>query len=356
MSECQVPYTYDAEMISALKTSLSEPRFSTYLTKASGNEPFAIALYLYNIRLAQAFLFPLGLTEVVLRNAVDEVLVQSHGVNWHQNVTFRESVLTQESLASLDKAIRRADTGDRDKVIAELTFDFWSNLFRTQYADLWRTKANIAFPGLARREGRREIQNLVRDINQLRNRVAHHEPILDANAPDLQSKMIRLTKLRCPKTSDWMRHHTMVNIVMRSKPDLNSSAPVLLSDKSDRNFYKVGPDKTLLAVASDEAKRVSAFVCVDGGKVIGAFTHKQLSNFVAKKALEAGGMVDLNDHSISDVIKNDGVDQGYRILSGDISFFDAIKILKEPNTRVVVAIDDQSKEPLGVILRAHRRY
>lgn len=356
MGECQVPYTYDEDTISALKASLSEPRFSTYLTKASGNEAFAMALYLYNVRLAKAFLFPLGVTEVVLRNAVDDVLVQSYGVDWHQDANFRDQVLTEESLASLEKAIRRVGPVDRGKVIAELTFDFWSNLFRPDYADLWRTKANIAFPGLERGEGRREIQGLVRGINRFRNRVAHHEPILDVNAPDLQSKMINLTNLRCPKTSDWMRHHTTVNIVMRSKPNLQGSAPVSLLDRSDPRFQKVDLDTTLFAIASDEAKSLSAFVCVDDGAVVGAFTHKQLSHFISEKALEVGGMVDLNDHSIADVIKYDGVEQGCRILPEGTSFSEAVKTLKEPKTSVVVAIDDQSYEPLGVILRAHRRY
>ena len=214
----------------------------------------------------------------------------------------------------------------------------------------------MAFPGLARGEGRREIQPLVRDINKFRNRVAHHESILDVNAPDLQSKMIKLTNLRCPKTSDWMRHHTTVNIVMRTKPNLKGSSPVSLLDKSDPRFHKVEPDKTLLAIASDEAKSLSAFVCVDGGAVVGAFTHKQLYHFISEKALEADGMIDLNGHSIADVIKYDGVELGCRVLPSGISFLDAVKTLQEPKTSVVVAIDDQSQEPVGVILRVHRRY
>ena len=77
MGECQVPYTYDESTISAPEASLSAARLSTYLKKANGNRPLSVALYLYNVRLAKAFLFPLGVTEVVLRNAVDEVLVQS---------------------------------------------------------------------------------------------------------------------------------------------------------------------------------------------------------------------------------------------------------------------------------------
>lgn len=84
MAESQVPYPYDAATIASLKASLSEPRFATYLTKAAGNETFAFALYLYNARLAKSFLFPLSVAEVTLRNAVDGVLRQLHGDEWHQ--------------------------------------------------------------------------------------------------------------------------------------------------------------------------------------------------------------------------------------------------------------------------------
>ena len=192
MAESQVPYPYDAATIASLKASLSEPRFATYLKKASEDATFAFALYLYNSRLAKSFLFPLSVAEVTLRNAVDGVLLQMFGAAWHQDANFRDNVLTPESLGALEKAIERARSNERGKVIAELTFDFWSNLFRNEYADLWRTKANIAFPGLAHGEGRHEIQVLVREINRLRNRVAHHEPILDMNVPDLHSKIIKL--------------------------------------------------------------------------------------------------------------------------------------------------------------------
>jgi len=356
MGECQVPYIYDGDTVKALKASLSEPRFATYLSKASGDEAYAMALYLYNVRLAKAFLFPLGVAEVVLRNAVDHVLVQTYGASWHQDPNFRGQILTHQSLASLDKAIGRVGVRDRGKVIAELTFDFWSNLFRLDYADLWRTKANIAFPNLQRGEGRHEIQILVKEINRFRNRVAHHEPILDVNVPDLQSKMIKLTNLRCPKTSDWMRHHTTINIVMRSKPNLQGSAPVSLLDKSDQRFQKVNLDTKLFEIATDEAKKLSAFVCVDDGAVVGAFTHKQIAHFISDKALEAGGMVDMNDHSIADVVKYDGVEEGCRVLPAGTPFLETVKMLKEPKTIVVVAIDEKSQEPLGVILRAHRRY
>ena len=134
---------------------------------------------------------------------------------------------------TLERALTRASLSDRDTVVSAIAFDYWSNLFRVEYADIWRTKANVAFPGLERGQGRRKIQQLSMAINILRNRIAHHEPILDANVPDLHSKMIRLTRLRCPITSEWMRHYSTVGTVMRSRP--TSKGIVELEGRSDPN-------------------------------------------------------------------------------------------------------------------------
>lgn len=355
MAESQVPYIYDAAAIASLRESLSEPRFSTYLSRANGDEAFAFALYLYNARLAKSFLFPLSVAEVTLRNAVDVVLRQLFGVEWHQAANL-QSVLTEGSRCALDKAKGRARSNERGKVIAELTFDFWSNMFRNDYGDLWRTKANIAFPGLAHGEGRHEIQLLVKKINRLRNRVAHHEPILDMNVPDLHSKIIKLVDLRCPKTAEWMRYHSTVNIAMRSRPNLEGSAPVTLASKADQRFEIVEATSKLAHLMGGEIKKCAAFVCMEDGGVVGAITHQQLAHYIIIKSLDFEGMIDLNDHSIADVLNDPEVMDGFRSLPAGSSFFDAIKILKEPKTRVVVAVNSDDGTPAGIVLRAHRRY
>lgn len=356
MAESQVPYPYDAATISALKASLSEPRFATYLAKASGNEAFAIALYLYNAKLAKSFLFPLSVAEVTLRNAVDGVLLQSFGATWHQDTNFRDTVLTAESLGALDKAMERAGSSERSKVVAELTFDFWSNLFRSEYTNLWRTKANIAFPGLAHGEGRHEIQLLVKEINRLRNRVAHHEPILDVNVPDLHSKIIKLVESRCQVTADWMRHHSTVSVVMRTRPNLAGSAPVTLASRADQRFEIVKRTSKLLCLAREDAQPCAAFVCMENDDVVGAITHQQLGLYITTKALELDGLVDLNDLTVADILDSPAVTDGFRPMPAGTSFFDAIKVLKEPKTHVVVALNPDNGAPVGVVLRAHRRY
>lgn len=134
MAESQVPYPNHAHQIAALRVALSEPRFKAYLAKGGNDEGYALALYLYNIRVAKAFMFPLGIVEVTLRNAIDRRFVEIYGADWHKDPSVLSSALTVESLEALNKAISRAGrNADHGQVVAELTFDFWSNLMRPEY-------------------------------------------------------------------------------------------------------------------------------------------------------------------------------------------------------------------------------
>jgi len=55
---------------------------------------------------AKAFMFPLGVVEITLRNAIDALLVMQNGATWHLNVGFRDTVLLPEGLSTLDKVRR----------------------------------------------------------------------------------------------------------------------------------------------------------------------------------------------------------------------------------------------------------
>lgn len=356
MAESQVPFPYDGLTIEAIKASLSQPRFATYLGKAGGNESYAIALYLYNSRLAKSFLFPLSVAEITLRNAVNRVLVEKYGDNWHQNCDFRDNVLTEESLRSLDRAINRVQGMDRGRVIAELTFDFWSNLFRVEYSNFWRTKANIAFPNLARGEGRQEIQTLVKKINRLRNRVAHHEPILDVNVPEHHSRIIELTKLRCGITADWMKHHSTINLVIRSRPTLAGSTAFTLESRLDPKFQIVSSSTSLLELAREEAQTNTAFVCMEGDNFMGAITMQNFARYISAKAIDEDGLIDLNDHTVTNVIDCLELAKCCETLPSNEPFLTATELLKKSKIRVLVGMDPNNAKPVGVILRAHRRY
>ena len=95
---------------------------------------------------------------------------------------------------------------------------------------------------------------------------------------------------------------------------------------------------------------------MENDDVVGAITHQQLGLYITTKALELDGLVDLNDLTVADILDSPAVTDGFRPMPAGTSFFDAIKVLKEPKTHVVVALNPDNGAPVGVVLRAHRRY
>lgn len=358
MGESQVPYPYEPARLKAIRASISEPRFATYLEKGGNHEEYALELYLYNSRLAKAFLFPLSVAEITLRNAIDELLVRKFEENWHKAVSFRDETLTPEGLLALDRAIDRAgENAPRSQVVAELTFDFWSNLFRPEYGDLWRTTVNIAFPNLVHGESRRTIQKLVKPINRLRNRVAHHEPILDMNVNDLYAKIFKLIELRCAETAGWMKHHCTLNTVTRNRPKPDGSTSQNLASKLDKKFMTVKSDTILTEILYNVDENHPAIICFDeNGSVAAAFTIMEVTHYLAACSKELDGLVALNEHRVSDMLDNIDFAGRWSILDDNVPLAVAIEELKRPSVRVLVGRNANNGKPSGAVVRAHRRY
>ena len=358
MADSQVPFTYLPEELTAIRASISEPRFATYLATAGNHEKYAMALYLYNARVAKAFLFPLGVAEVTLRNAIDEILVRRFGTSWHQDAGFREATLMPEGLATLDKAIQRAGpNASRGQVVATLTLDFWSNLFRPHYGALWRTTINIAFPNLRHGETRQEVQNLVKPINAFRNRVAHHEPVLDMNVTDVHAKIVRLTELRCGITAAWLKHHSTLSTTVRSRPRLDASSADSIAAKLDRSFLAVESDTTLQQLVASLDDKRHAIVCLDGaGRPTAAFTPLDVIRFVSDRAGQLDGLIELKDHKVSDLLDAMAVADRWIKMDEKAPIAWAVKELQKPRIQILVGIDHATERATGVILRSHRRY
>ncbi|WP_437609251.1 hypothetical protein [Erwinia sp. V71] len=101
MAESQVPWSYDGSGPNLI-ASLSDTRFEPYLVSAGHNLDYAFGLYLYNARMAKAFLYPLHILEVTLRNRISHVFCQHFDMAWCHCAAFR-AILTKESQATLGK-------------------------------------------------------------------------------------------------------------------------------------------------------------------------------------------------------------------------------------------------------------
>ncbi len=80
--------TFTTEQLTNIPNVLSQPRFATYLQHCNNNRDQALALYQWNLELSAAFIIPLHLLEITVRNAIVEGLTNIYTLNWPWDQNF----------------------------------------------------------------------------------------------------------------------------------------------------------------------------------------------------------------------------------------------------------------------------
>lgn len=207
----------------AVRMALSPPRLSTYLHALRTCPPYldrALGLYRWNSQLSAALMTPISICEVVIRNAVDDALTALHGPNWPWQHGF-VLTLPPKSRDTLDKA--RTGQATTGKVIAELTFGFWEKMFVASFdAALWTPHLATVLPhlpaGMTMQQARGHIRQELEKLRRLRNRIAHHEPLLTLNAQQVLRDMETLIGYRCADTAAWMVQTNDLAHLIASRP------------------------------------------------------------------------------------------------------------------------------------------
>lgn len=349
MAESQDFAALTPGVVDAMEEALSPPRFAAY--DMHGDREFAVRLYLWNARLAKAFLFPLQICEVVVRNAVHGALSGVYSPDWILAPPFGLNGFSEASHArALDRLQRRAVRRRRpppsaDDLVAALTFDFWSNLFRDDYDAVWTAPVlAAAFPNLPAGEGRIEVQRRAAGVNDLRNRIAHHEPIHDRQDHGQQlSAILELIGLRSRAAREFTRRHSTVMVVARVPPtryarepgrplaQLNLRPPPVLD-------AGVGVDAALAAMTA--ARPPLALIPSGGAVPYSTLTIATTVALVAERSALAGGLVDLSEITAADVVAAHPLTLGeidVRATTGDVMamFYPADGVDARPSALIV---------------------
>ena len=161
--------------ISLIKKYISSERFRSY----SG-----IDEYLENLVFSKKAYIPLSILEISIKNSINDLLTDKLGENWLENKDF----LTNDSLRKIDEArnilYKRAELISKSKIIAELSFGFWVNLFKKPYEKKLRTKdIQKIFTNLPPKKekiiNREVIYKELNHIRNFRNRVFHYEKVIN---------------------------------------------------------------------------------------------------------------------------------------------------------------------------------
>ncbi len=168
---------------------LSVPRLTTYTNACGGDVKAAIELYQWNLEVSSALFTAIHYFEVALRNTIDVRLTKDFGgaQSWFDAPNTPLSGGARRKVSQAKGRV--ADAGHQithGRVIAELSLGFWWTLFAESYnRTLWAPSLRGAFPRARRDRLHAEIDK----IRLLRNRIAHHEPLI---AHDLQAEYARI--------------------------------------------------------------------------------------------------------------------------------------------------------------------
>lgn len=168
---------------------ISTARVSRYYNACSGNTKKAMTLYRLNLRLSQELLTVISCFEVALRNAVNNHCLSLLGSDWLRNGASNgnggifDNGHCQQIAKNINDAVRKLNSNySHNKLVAELGFGFWRYMFaQHQYTATGRNLLNI-FPAKptstpAIQYNHTYVFNQLAKINNIRNRIAHHEPI-----------------------------------------------------------------------------------------------------------------------------------------------------------------------------------
>lgn len=182
--------------------ALSAARFATYATWAGNDTNLALRLYSYNTTLSATLYSPLHMLEVTLRNTIDRQMVQSYGPDWLDGQTVALTHYQTTSIATARQTVQRqGKVLAHDPVIAELNFGFWTSLFGHASAHLWSALRPIFNTKGLQRKG---IAGILSELRELRNRIAHHEPIIGQPLDDRYAKICKVTGWMEPDAEVWI--------------------------------------------------------------------------------------------------------------------------------------------------------
>ncbi|MBN2857989.1 MAG: Abi family protein [Candidatus Delongbacteria bacterium] len=201
---------------STLEYYISQPRLKRYLTATNNSKTKAMKLYQKNLRVSQAFYPILNLFEIFLRNVID-YQISSHFANPNWIITEKNGFMNNPSLLPskyfLKNSVANAEktiAGNKGKipvtsgkVIAELSFGFWTSLFQKYHYKLIGGVVIHCFPKKPLNVNRHIINNKLNNIRLFRNRIYHNEPIC-FNGNDIDFSNAKIIRKDIYELLEWI--------------------------------------------------------------------------------------------------------------------------------------------------------
>ena len=140
--------------------------------------------YKQNLRFSKSYYIPLSVLEVASRNSIDFYLSTKLGTDWINDDAFLQKDSISFRVEAISKILKRREILTKGKIIAELSFGFWTSLFKLPYKKHWRTKdIKNVFPNMPSINvvaiSRDTIFSDLDLVRKFRNRLFHNEKVID---------------------------------------------------------------------------------------------------------------------------------------------------------------------------------
>ncbi|WP_198304820.1 hypothetical protein [Arcobacter vandammei] len=139
--------------------------------------------YQHNLKNSKESYVLLCMLEVSLRNSINHCFLENISTNWLENDFLNSN--SKNKINEVKQRINKSSNTDiHNKIISELSFGFWTALFRKDYAHIMRIKTiKDIFPNLPKASEKfidRDYMNKkLNHIRIFRNKVFHYDKIIN---------------------------------------------------------------------------------------------------------------------------------------------------------------------------------
>lgn len=196
---------------------LSRERVRRYVLACRNNKRKAMILYRYNLKLSKEMFAIISCFEVALRNKIDIEMRKHYGNDWLRDTILPGGIFYCDTKVEKTRAIiedaynelKAAGLYSHSKLITKMFFGIWKYLFNNvQFALTGRCLLGV-FPKKPKSSPTFNVNNSyifykLDKINDLRNRIAHHESICFKHPDSIDIQVVKECYDNIMMLFDWM--------------------------------------------------------------------------------------------------------------------------------------------------------
>lgn len=207
----------DVENLDWVEHVLTNARISPYLKAAAGDLDGALQFYALNLQVSSELQMWLAMLEISLRNTLIASIRGSSDEPAFDPLLAIWAELSPAERGSYKKASLLAGSKSKDSafnaLITQLPFGFWKHLLSSRHqTTLWASNFRHAFPELASKR-RATVYQAVEAAVELRNRIAHHEPIFNRHLGRDLAQIQEIIGWISPDALAWARTHLQTRLI-----------------------------------------------------------------------------------------------------------------------------------------------